>query len=153
MREQPSCNASPPLGVCMWFWFRASAVAKGWSLWSALFPFPSAWDLEGKGCSISNTWFFVGINSMRYYSMVCLPLIEQFFWICVCGALYCHNKRDGGGGKEGNTAFRAASWKVKGCLILPQVAIRAFRFTYFASSVSFWWLLHVSEDIEEKKFK
>lgn len=71
----------------------------------------------------------------------------------MCGALYCHNKRDGGGGKEANTAFRAASWKVKDCLILPQLAICAFRFTYFASSVSFWWLLHASEDIQEKKFK
>lgn len=48
----------------------------------------------------------------------------------MCGALYCHNKRDGGGGKEGNTAFRAASWKVKDCLILLQLAFRAFRFMH-----------------------
>lgn len=84
--------------------------------------------------------------------MICFLLFEQFFEY-VCVGLYCHNKRDGGGGEEGNAAFVAASWKGKDWLILPHLSVCAFTFRYFASSMSFWWLLHATEGIQENKFK
>lgn len=133
MREKPSCNAAP-LRVCICFWFHASGVANGSELLIHSFPVPFIMRSGGKKPLNEEYLVFVGINSMRHYSVVCFSLFEQFFeW----RGLYCHNKRGGGGGEEGNAAFGAASWKGKDWLILPQLAVCAFRFMYLASSMSF----------------
>lgn len=63
--------------------------------------------------------------------------------------MYCHNKRDGGGGEEGNAAaFGAAYWKGKdgdfastSSLCVP---------IYFAALLPFGWLLHASEATQKK---